>query len=146
VSTKRGNRRGIGRVTLRDFNDLCGGAAEALVVTPPDILPIAAAAATGDAMAAAIMRALNHWLSQSAAAPRGGGPLCFSCDAEFAGAATPAAFTLAVPFANPVTALVSGICADCAAKARQGDGLMASAMRGWRKVWPGFQTVEGGRA
>ena len=103
-------------------------------------------AASGDARGAAIMRALNDWLSWSATAKRGEAPLCLSCDAEFSGVTKPAAFALAVPFANPVAALVSGICGNCAARAQRSDGLVASALRGWRAVWPDLRAVEAGRA
>ena len=92
------------------------------------------------------MSALNEWLNWSATAKRGEAPLCLSCDAEFSGVTRPAAFAMVVPFANPAAALVSGICVDCAARAQSNDGLMASALRGWRAAWPDLHTVEGGRA
>ncbi len=131
---------------LQEFHEMSCGAVEAFIVTPPDIRLALDAAATGDPRAAAIMQALNDWLTWSATARPGDAPLCLSCDVEFTGGAVPTVFAMAVPFANPVAALVSGVCYDCAARARRGDGLMASALRGWRAVWPDLRAVEGGRA
>jgi hypothetical protein len=128
--------------SLQEFSAApTGSAFSASIVTPADLADIAARTLDGDVESGAVLQAILQWLSIVPNATAGQGPICLDCDLEFRTAVQPVAIGVVVPFTDPSKALVTGICAICAAHA---EDLLAMLTRRARDLWPDAQTVDCG--
>jgi hypothetical protein len=140
ASRRRQERRDT--PALQDFSVApTGSAFSASIVTPTDIADIAARTLDGDLESGAVLQAILQWVSIVTNATAGQRPICLDCDLEFGAAVQPVALGVIVPFTDPSKALVTGICAICAARA---EDLLAMLTRRARDLWPDARTVDCG--
>lgn len=140
----RRRRRWVSHIT--HFESVAQGAVENYVIHTADIEALHFTAASGDPIADMLARSLDMWRQEATKveAMPGAVFLCLDCPQEFGpNTATPAAFTITVPFANQDCAIVTGICATCAGR---GEDLQVMALRHLKRLWPGLFLMEGGRA
>jgi len=127
------------RGDIRTLTETAHGVFEQWLVTPADLQGLARADAGPHGQA--VLGGVGNWLRHALGASPG--PLCLTCDTEF-GRRTerlPAAWSVLVPFADPVGVIVTGICASCAGR----DDLQARMLESHRRVWPDLTvTVEKG--
>jgi len=128
---------------IREFHKQCRGAIEAVIVTRHDAPALTAALMLGDPKADVVVGAIETWLGGAATKKHDHSPLCLGCDTRFhRDSPPPTAFVLAIPFASPSCAMVSGVCGACAE--READ-LLAMAMRFWRQIWPTMYRTDAGQ-
>ena len=92
------------------FTVACGGTLQVFAVTPSNFHSLMAGVERGDPSLQAVCVAVSKWLCE--ALPNGR-PVCLDCDVEFGSEQVPGAFIVSVPFANPIGAIVSGVCMCC---------------------------------
>jgi hypothetical protein len=99
--------------SLEAFHREGGGAFEAVVIRPLNILGLIAEARGGSAKAARLLLAVGQWRKGAGKAR----PLCLrrGCATEFSAQVAPAAFVIILPFRDDVRNCLScGVCARCA--------------------------------
>jgi hypothetical protein len=121
------------------FHRATGGAIESYEVRVEQLDRLMLGAAYGEPTMVALAQAISSWTDE--AMRPGGDCWCVNCPVVFHPENPPAAYVIALPFANRAHAMVSAICARCAAR---DEDLKAMAMRRWRKVWPDMYSVDGG--
>jgi hypothetical protein len=116
------NTRKAGRNGLQQFHKRAmqgGGLFEASIVRLEYVLSMALSAKS-----AHIFQALAQWLTM---VREGGGPLCLTCEREFAPDNRPIAFCVSTTLNREPMLLVTGVCAQCGS--RCDEDLLAAARR-----------------
>jgi hypothetical protein len=133
---------GVNRPTLRDFGAQSTPAAfTAYAIRQSELPRLALSADAGNVENARIVEQIIGWCERI---DGGWLPLCCNCDHQFVkGSSAPGAYVTLVPFASGI-AVTDAVCVKCAAKFDH--DLIGLAMKRWRQMWPGIETVDGGRA
>jgi hypothetical protein len=134
---------------FQDVNHFAGaaqGAVQVFIIHTADWGLLIDVAETGEPTAMAVAQSISTWKEKAVQVEGVPGHvfLCLNCIQEFGPAtATPAAFAIAMPFADYSCALAFAICKGCAAC---GEDLQKMVLHHLKKIWPDVHYVHGGRA
>ena len=129
------------RSKLVQFSEACAGFCQIYNVHGANIGGVIDAAIAGDDPSLRVVYlAIVKWVEE--ALPHGRAR-CPDCHTVFSPSQRPSCLVVAVPFANPIGGVVSGVCKDCLT---HGD-LSEMTLRRYREIWPtAFEIASGGRA
>lgn len=123
------------RKNMDRFAEVSNGCIKVMVILPADILELIAAEHGGNEDAYAMICAMAQYLARIEDRKQPS-MLCLHCDTEFNASVSPTSFSIAMPYANPVGAVINGICRDCVLKfGIDRDRLLAKSSEAYQRLW-----------